>query len=177
MVVDDDRIYPRDAIETYLHYHARLPEAALCFRGAVIPENYLIQPDFFDSALWDYSTSPPSTFYVDDIWISVCLDRRGIEKYVVPASAYDANCPTAMGHDDPLRCAKGLRAEQYRDHQVFSRCVECLFLALRGFISMLPGSCRFVQNTGMQPMTRKIFVELQSLSGSRVGGFATKRAT
>jgi hypothetical protein len=115
MVVDDDRIYPRDAIETYLHYHTRLPEAALCFRGAVMPENfiwflpklfranqireprrvavitgtasYLIQPRFFDSALWDYSDSPPSAFYVDDIWISGCLDRRGIEKYVVPASA------------------------------------------------------------------------------------------
>jgi hypothetical protein len=115
MVLDDDRIYPRDAVETYLHYHARLPEAALCFRGALIPDNfvwffpklfpgnqireprrvavitgtasYLIQPRFFDSALWDYSTAPPSAFYVDDIWISGCLDRRGIEKYVVPASA------------------------------------------------------------------------------------------
>lgn len=115
MVLDDDRTYPRDAIETYLHYHVQLPEAALCFRGAVMPQNfvwflpklfranqirapkrvaiitgtasYVIQPRFFDSALWDYSTSPPSTFYVDDIWISGCLDRRGIEKYVVPASA------------------------------------------------------------------------------------------
>src|SRR6184192_2765497 len=26
MVVDDDRTYPRDAVETYLHYHAQLPE-------------------------------------------------------------------------------------------------------------------------------------------------------
>src|SRR5205814_116262 len=32
MVVDDDRIYPRDALETYLHYHEQLPEDALCFR-------------------------------------------------------------------------------------------------------------------------------------------------
>jgi hypothetical protein len=115
MVVDDDRIYPCDAVETSLHYHTRLPEAALCFRGALIPDNlvwffpklfpanqireprrvavitgtasYLIQPRFFDSALWDYTNSPPSAFYVDDIWISGCLDRRGIEKYVVPASA------------------------------------------------------------------------------------------
>ncbi len=114
MVMDDDRIYPRDAVETYLHYHEELPEAALCFRGAVMPENfvwflpklfranqireprrvavitgtasYLIQPRFFDSGLWDYSGSPASAFYVDDIWISGCLDRRGVEKYVVPAS-------------------------------------------------------------------------------------------
>jgi hypothetical protein len=115
MVVDDDRTYPRDALETFLYYHTQLPEAALCFRGAVMPENfvwflpklfranqirepkrvavitgtasYLVQPRFFDSALWDYSASPPSAFYMDDIWISGCLDRRGIKKYVVPASA------------------------------------------------------------------------------------------
>jgi hypothetical protein len=37
MVVDDDRIYPLDALETYLHYNKQLPEAALCFRGAEMP--------------------------------------------------------------------------------------------------------------------------------------------
>ena len=37
MVVDDDRTYPRDALETYLHYSGQLPEAALCFRGAAMP--------------------------------------------------------------------------------------------------------------------------------------------
>ena len=115
MAVDDDRIYPRDALETYLHYHAQLPDAALCFRGALIPHSlvwflpkmiranqirepkpvavitgtasYLVQPQFFDSALWDYAGAPKSAFYMDDIWISGCLDRRGIKKYVVPASA------------------------------------------------------------------------------------------
>jgi len=39
MVVDDDRIYPRDAIETYLHYHEQLPDAALCFRGGEMPRS------------------------------------------------------------------------------------------------------------------------------------------
>ena len=114
MVADDDRIYPRDALEIFLHYHQQMPDAALCFRGALIPRNlvwflpkvfrasqirevkrvavitgtasYLIQPRFFDSALWDYSDAPASAFYMDDIWISAQLDRRGIEKYVVPAS-------------------------------------------------------------------------------------------
>src|SRR5213080_2299068 len=37
MVVDDDRVYPLDALETYLHYSEQLPEAALCFRGAAMP--------------------------------------------------------------------------------------------------------------------------------------------
>jgi hypothetical protein len=26
-------------------------------------------------------------FYIDDIWISACLSRRGVERYVVPSSA------------------------------------------------------------------------------------------
>src|SRR6266436_6622891 len=39
MVVDDDRIYQRDALETYLHYNEQLPNAALCFRGAAMPRN------------------------------------------------------------------------------------------------------------------------------------------
>src|SRR5882762_10642007 len=38
MVVDDDRLYPRDALETYLYYSEQLPDAALCFRGAM-PRN------------------------------------------------------------------------------------------------------------------------------------------
>lgn len=115
LVVDDDRTYPRDALETYLYYSQRLPNAALCFRGAPMPSDlkwrrlkltradriqepkrvavitgcgsYLIQPGFFDAQLWDYSAAPPEAFYMDDIWISGCLDRRGVKKYVVPASA------------------------------------------------------------------------------------------
>ncbi len=115
MVVDDDRIYPRDSIALYLHYHEQLPNAALCFRGGPMPENlvwrhpkikfgvdlqapkrtavitgcgsYLIQPRFFDSSLWDYTNAPPGAFYMDDMWISGCLEQRGVEKYVIPASA------------------------------------------------------------------------------------------
>jgi hypothetical protein len=115
MVVDDDRVYPRDALKTYLHYSAGLPDAALCFRGAAMPStldwddarmiyakdlrephrvavitgcgSYLIQPRFFDESLWDYSGAPQIAFHIDDIWISGCLSRRGVKRYVVPASA------------------------------------------------------------------------------------------
>src|SRR6266403_2034366 len=115
MVVDDDRVYPRDALETYLHYSAELPDAALCFRGAPMPRSmdwrdaemtyanelrgpqrvavitgcgsYLIRPRFFDGSLWDYSAAPRGAFYMDDIWISGLLSQRGVERYVVPASA------------------------------------------------------------------------------------------
>ncbi|MEY2440239.1 MAG: hypothetical protein QOI34_1624 [Verrucomicrobiota bacterium] len=114
MVVDDDRVYPRDALETYLYYHHELPDAALTFRGSPMPSDlrwrqikitrgdrlheprkvavvfgcgsYFIQPRFFDEQLWDYSNAPDGAFYMDDIWISGCLDRRGVEKYIVPAS-------------------------------------------------------------------------------------------
>src|SRR5215467_8312865 len=115
MVVDDDRLYPRDAVETYLFYSKRLPNAALCFRGAAMPStldwddakmikakdlreprpvavitgcgSYLVQPRIFDQALWDYSGAPSVAFYIDDIWISAWLSRRGVKRYVVPASA------------------------------------------------------------------------------------------
>src|SRR5438876_10034029 len=115
MVVDDDRLYPRDALETYLYYSEQLPDAALCFRGAAMPStfdwddakmiyakdlreprpvavitgcgSYLIQPRFFDGSLWDYSGAPSVAFYIDDIWISAWLSRRGVERYVVPSSA------------------------------------------------------------------------------------------
>ena len=115
MVVDDDRLYPRDALETYLYYNEQLPNAAICFRGAAMPStldwddakmiyakdlreprpvavitgcgSYLVQPRFFDQSLWDYSKAPSVAFYIDDIWISAWLSRRGVKRYVIPASA------------------------------------------------------------------------------------------
>ena len=115
MVVDDDRLYPRDALETYLYYSEQLPNAALCFRGAAMPStldwddakmiraselreprpvavitgcgSYLIQPRFFDESLWNYSAAPQVAFDIDDIWISGWLSRRGVKRNVVPASA------------------------------------------------------------------------------------------
>ena len=114
MVVDDDRLYPRDALETYLYYSEQLPNAALCFRGAAMPStldwddakmiygrdlrepcpvavitgcgSYLVRPRFFDRSLWDYSGAPSVAFYIDDIWISAWLSRRGVKRYVIPAS-------------------------------------------------------------------------------------------
>jgi len=115
MIVDDDRLYPRDALETYLYYSEQLPNAALCFRGAAMPStldwddakmiyakdlreprpvavitgcgSYLVRARFFDRSLWDYSGAPSVAFYIDDIWISAWLSRRGVKRYVVPASA------------------------------------------------------------------------------------------
>ena len=49
--------------------------------------SYLIQPRFFDQSLWDYSGAPEGAFYMDDIWISGYLSRRGVERHVVPVAA------------------------------------------------------------------------------------------
>jgi hypothetical protein len=115
MVVDDDRLYPRDALETYLYYSEQLPNAALCFRGAAMPStldwddakmihakdlrephpvavitgcgSYVVRPRFFDQSLWDYSGAPSVAFYIDDIWISAWLSRRSVKRFVIPASA------------------------------------------------------------------------------------------
>ena len=133
MVADDDRIYPHNSIELYLHYQAELPNAALCFRGGPMPRtldwrhcriefgfdlrapkptavitgcgSYLIQPRFFDSSLWDYSNAPKGAFYMDDMWISGCLEKRGVEKYIIPASSMMRTSLRQLGtmtlHDVP----------------------------------------------------------------------------
>lgn len=133
MVCDDDRIYPRNSLELYLRYHAQLPNAALCFRGGPMPRSlnwrhsriqfgvdlqapkrtavitgcgsYLIQPRFFDDSVWDYSMAPEGAFYMDDMWISGHLERRGVEKYIIPASAMMRTALRQLGtmtlHDVP----------------------------------------------------------------------------
>lgn len=115
VVVDDDRVYPPDFIATYAYYAAALPDAALCFRGGPMPPSldwrdskltfgdrirapervavmtgcgsYAVRPKFFDDSLGDYAGAPPGAFFMDDMWISGILDRRGVAKYVVPTSA------------------------------------------------------------------------------------------
>jgi hypothetical protein len=143
MVVDDDRIYPRDALETYLHYHEQFPNAALCFRGVPMPRNfycflpklflvsrlrepkrvavitgcgsYLIQPRFFDSTLWNYSDAPASAFYMDDIWISGNLDRRGVEKFAVPTSMMMRTVPQQA---DTMSLHRVPRGRTYHNNEV-----------------------------------------------------------
>src|SRR5437764_13691514 len=145
MVVDDDRVYPRDALETYLHYNEQLPEAALCFRGAAMPRNldwrhakmiraselrqpqpaavitgcgsYFIQPRFFDESLWDYSEAPQGAFYMDDIWISGCLARRNVNRYAVPASAM-MQCVFQQGRTVSLHDVPDGR--QYRNNETLA---------------------------------------------------------
>ena len=70
-------------LQNYLRCHVQNPQRVTVITGC---RRYLIQPRFLDSSLWDYSTAPEGPFYMNDMWISGCLERRGVEKYVIPAS-------------------------------------------------------------------------------------------
>jgi hypothetical protein len=115
IAVDDDNVYPREMVATFVRFSRKLPHAALCFRGHVVPPSgrwkqlrpifgtrvdvptrmdivtgcggILVKPAFFDQAVFNYESAPPSAFFVDDIWFSGHLARRGILRYVIPSPA------------------------------------------------------------------------------------------
>lgn len=112
LAVDDDNVYPRTFVETFRRFATLLPDAALSLRGFAVPTSMrwrdcreftgtavtapartdivqgcggiLVRPRFFDADLLDYASAPREAFFVDDIWISGHLARRGIPRYVVP---------------------------------------------------------------------------------------------
>lgn len=114
LVVDDDNVYPRDLVANFLHWHSRYPDAALGYRGWDVPPSrrwrdsrtlhatglreprivdvltatwgVLVQPRFFDASFTDYAAADRASFFVDDIWTSGHLARRGVERRVVPAA-------------------------------------------------------------------------------------------
>ena len=90
-----------DAKQTFGH-RIRAPRHVAVITGC---GSYLVQPRFFDASLWDYSDAPRGAFFMDDIWISGSLDRRGVKKYVVPSSAWLRSVPqqkrTMTLHDVP----------------------------------------------------------------------------
>lgn len=123
LAVDDDNIYPRTILSTFLRYARVMPNAALSLRGCHMPASrrwedslafkgaqiskpvktniimgcggILVKPRFFDEDLFDYDKAPPQAFFVDDIWISGHLARRNIPKYVIPLSESFIYIPTA----------------------------------------------------------------------------------
>jgi hypothetical protein len=113
IVVDDDVIYPVDFIETLISAHRLSREAAVGYRGwrlegdrdpkdldhvfataLVKPEEvdilfgtwgYLIPPGALDEAVQQFSGWPAELRWVDDVWVSGHLARRGVPRLVVPA--------------------------------------------------------------------------------------------
>jgi len=116
IVVDDDVVYPNDFIENLLAAHRVNPRAALGWRGWQLAQDsdprdfkhvfatgvetltpvdvllgtwgYLIPPKVFDEAIFDLDAFPAELRWVDDVWVSGNLARRGIQRLVVPAKSF-----------------------------------------------------------------------------------------
>lgn len=112
VVVDDDVIYPSDFLEHLLTAHRRFPYAAVGLRGCrfrpgatsrdlshvfgtavrvptrvdllMATWGYLVPPGALDHAVHSFDGWPDAMRWVDDIWISGHLARRGVPRLVVP---------------------------------------------------------------------------------------------
>jgi hypothetical protein len=116
-------IYPVDFVATLLAAHRADPHAALGMRGwrlhqgtdgrdllhvfatgIAAPTNvdvllgtwgYLIPPGALDAAVHDFTGYPPEVRWVDDIWISGHLARRGVPRRVIPARGLPIETPAS----------------------------------------------------------------------------------
>jgi hypothetical protein len=112
VVVDDDQVYPRCMLESFVAFSRELPEAALCSRGFRVPPGldhaqrgtiygtgihsaqdvevmqgsagFLVRPRFFTPEFFDYEAAPESAFFCDDIWIAGHLARNQVRRLVIP---------------------------------------------------------------------------------------------
>lgn len=129
LAVDDDNVYPSAFVETFQRFAAALPDAALSLRGFPVPPSrrwrdcrefagtavtsptrtdviqgcggILVRPRFLDASLLDYASAPSEAFFVDDIWISGHLARRGVPRYVVPFSGAFIYLPSLATFSGP----------------------------------------------------------------------------
>ena len=116
VVVDDDVIYPRDFIERLLAAHRAHPGVALGLRGVKVQPGvpfpaldhvlcsaiaapvavdilfgtwgYLLPPGALDGSVQDFTGQPEGLRWVDDVWISGHLARRGVRRLVVPTDRF-----------------------------------------------------------------------------------------
>lgn len=116
VVVDDDVVYPRDFLAGLLAAHRAEPAAALGLRGvraatggpfpalphvmcsaipAPVPVDilfgtwgYLVPPGALDEAVHDFTGHPSAVRWVDDVWISGHLARRGVRRLVIPTRSF-----------------------------------------------------------------------------------------
>ena len=114
IVADDDVIYPEDFIETLVRAHRKEPTAALGWRGWKLEQGrdpreldhvfatavetsekvdillgtwgYLVPPHVLGEDIHSFENWPKEVRWVDDIWISGHLARRGVIRRVIPAT-------------------------------------------------------------------------------------------
>lgn len=107
--VDDDNIYAQNHIENLVSYCLQHPAHAAGHRGHQVQDfhrpripatlgtrldrprrvdilagcgSLALRPRFFDSSIADYRDAPDGAFFVDDVWISGHLARRGVPRVV-----------------------------------------------------------------------------------------------
>lgn len=123
VIVDDDVIYPKDFLQTLLQSHRAAPRTALGLRGwrltpdadprrlyhtycSAIKEptsvdillgtwGYLLPPGALDGAVYEFDGWPPEVRWVDDVWISGHLARRGIPRCVIPLQGFPIETPAS----------------------------------------------------------------------------------
>jgi hypothetical protein len=116
VVVDDDVVYPRDFLASLLAAHRADPSAAQGLRGVRVSPGvafpalhhelcsaqdapravdilfgtwgYLVPPGALDDQVHDFADYPEAVRWVDDVWISGHLARRGVQRIVVPTRSF-----------------------------------------------------------------------------------------
>lgn len=106
IVIDDDRVYPRDLIKDLLKYEAMDPKVAIGIAGTVVVgqyyreyraakkitmvdvllgyKGYLVKTHFFSEAVFNYPSNLPEAFFEDDAWFGGHLEKNGIRRILVP---------------------------------------------------------------------------------------------
>lgn len=124
IVADDDVVYPRDFIATLVAAHESEPGTAWGYRGVVLDGvtafvelphllasglaapaqvdvlfgtwGYAVTAAMFDAAVKDFSGHLEAVRWVDDVWISGHLARRGISRKVLATRLFPVETLTVM---------------------------------------------------------------------------------
>lgn len=112
LVLDDDYVYTKNLVETYVKSMEEIDHAVLCLKGWNLPyemnhknkiryrgmetkdfkrvdlfegsSSYLVKPSFFPKEMFDYERAPKEAFYCDDIWVSGNLAKSQIPILIMP---------------------------------------------------------------------------------------------
>jgi hypothetical protein len=113
VVVDDDTIYPKTLLSTLGRASAERPDSAICMRGWKVPSDnrhanrryiqasdcdrvtpvevvqgasgFLVRAGFLPPESLQDPLAPPEAFFVDDIFVSGTLAKRGVPRHVPPS--------------------------------------------------------------------------------------------
>jgi hypothetical protein len=124
VAVDDDVIYPRSLLATLLREHRLRPQAAIGFRGVRLTHGvafdeldhvfatgvraatqvdvlfgtwgYLVPPGALGPEVWRLDAAPEALRWVDDIWFSGHMARRGVERWVARADELPIETPNVL---------------------------------------------------------------------------------